>query len=675
MEYLYYLQNLLQDGYQYITSILRSIGTTEGLLYFIAFLAIAPRVLLFATGRIARFFKIPRLLVRAFNGTPREGSTHLAVIVSGIDTSGLLLTKTTRVIHEALPEADVLKLRINGALFSNADPNEICAQIGSLIAAQYGRKFKANGTNYENIILVGHSFGALWIRKAVLNASAGFGLDRPSLGNKVSTNDSEWRTKLDRIVFLSGINGGFNRNHNIWLQLGTFALEFMGVGKLLLAMERGQPFVETLRCEWMRLLRTPFGAKAPFSVQLIGDADLIIPNDNDCDLEAQIGGQSNKSHCVLDVGGASHISILDMALIDDADLLLQSRRAYTLVDSLTLSHKQLQGRSLAQLSADVTLERQRRAKVKRVIFVYDDNRNPDIWIETIPFAVKRVLGERDDIIVSYDKPQPLSRFSFLFDYFGRRSEALRWWNAKYTQIKADFPNATISAIALENGTWIIGQALQENPAMHIQTLFLSGSLLPRGFDWDKIVKEGRLGIVCNAMANQNIFAAIIGGFYQWINSNISLLNKVRLLNLGDSGIIGFNWTSANMGQIAYIAGPPSALYESRAAIRFAAVFSAFGGPMIEANKIASDGYKAILNETNPEDISLSSNSDGSYSSKIPNAILFMNKFAWAFGLAILCSIIGAIIGAGMILFAIAPLYQLSAYLIVIILALLILDSL
>ncbi len=665
----------MNDVYQNVTSVMRSIGTLEGIGYLLIFIAFTPRLFLFISGRIARFFKIPRLIVRAYEGAPREGAKELAVIISGINTPKILFTKATRVVYEALPNADVLKLRVNGALFSNADPNEICAQICGLINSQYNRKIRANGEEYEKIILIGHSLGALWLRKAVLNASAGFGLDRPAIDNKVATKDAQWRTKLDRIVFLAGVNGGFDRNHNIWLQLGSFALEFMGIGKLFLAMERGQPFVEVLRCEWMRLMRSPFAAKAPFSVQLIGDADMLIPSENDCDLEAQIGNGGNNNHSVLDIGGASHLSILDMALVEDEDLLLQSRRAYTFVDALTLSHKQLQDRSLTMISADANQERLRRAKVRRVIFVYDDNKNPDLWIETIPFSVKRVLGEREDILVSYDKPPPLSRFSFLVNYFGRRDAALKWWNSKYTQIKADYPNATISAIALENGTWIIGQALQDNPAMHLQTLFLSGSILPRGFNWDKIVKEGRLGIICNALANQNIFAAVIGGFFQWINTNFPLLNRVRLLSLGDSGIIGFHWVSNNMGQIAYISGPQTALYESRATIRFAAVFAAFGGPMKEANIIAAEGYKSILNETNPEEINLTDNSDSAYADKIPNSILFMNKFAWAFGLALIAAIIGSVIGAGMILYAIAPLYQFSAYLIVTIIALLILDSL
>lgn len=675
MEYVYYIQTLLYDFFQNSTSVLAAIGTAEGLLYLLLFIAAAPRISLFISGRIARFFKVPRLIVRAYNGIPRESSNQLAVIVSGIRSPKLLMTKTTRVIAEALPEADILKLCVNRALLSNSDPNEISAQIGGLIAAQYSRKFKTTGTNYDKITLVGHSVGALWLRKAVLNASAGFGIDRPALTNKVATNDAEWRTKLDRIIMLAGINGGFDRRHNIWVQIGTFALEFMGIGKLALAMERGQPFVETLRCEWMRLTRAPFAAKAPYSIQLVGDADWVIPSDNDIDLEAQVGTQGNNNHAVIDVGGASHLSILDMALIEDSDLLLQSRRAYIFVDALTLSHKQLQMRSLKPLTADVDTERQRRAKVKRVIFVYDDNKNPDLWIETIPFAVKRVLGDRDDIEVARESPPILSRFSFIMNYFGRREAALRWWNAKHTALKADYPNATISAIALENGTWIIGQSLQENRAMHLQTLFLSGSLLPRKFDWERIVKEGRLGVVCNTLANQNIFAAVIGGFFEWINSNIPLIGKTRLLSVGDSGIIGFNWVSAQMGEIAYMSGTPAALLDSRATIRFAAAFAAFGGPMKEANNIALEGFKSIQNETNPEDINLNPNLDSSYSSNIPKPIMFMNKFAWAFGALFLATIIGGVIGAGLVLYAIAPLYQFSAFLIVTIVALLILDSL
>lgn len=675
MEYFYFVQAYVFDIFGAITSFIRSLGTIEGFVYFAAFLAIIPRVFLFLSGRIARFFKVPRLVARAYNGTPLAGAKNLVILIAGVRTPRLLFSKTTRVATEAVIESDILKIRANLALFSNADPNEMASQIGGLIDAQYQRKYRATGEKYEKIILVGHSIGALWLRKAVLNASAGFGLDRPGLTNKVASSDSEWRTKLERIVLLAGINGGFDRNLSIWTIIGTWLLEYLGIGKLLLSMERGAPFVETLRLEWMRLIRAPFGIAAPFSVQLIGDADWAVPPDNDIDLEAQIGEVSNTNHAIIDVGGASHISILDMALIEDSDLLLQSRRAYCFIDALTLSKQDLRDRTLGQRVEIVGAEAKRRAAIKRVIFLYDDNRNQDLWIEPFGFAAKRVLGERDDIFVARASVPHLSRFSFLVNLFGRRENALKWWNAKFTELCADHPNANISVVALANGSWIIGRALNENRAMSIQTAFLCGSILPRDFDWDRIVKEGRLGIVCNTLSSEDLYIAVFGGLIHWLCENIPFIKKMRYFGLGDSGMRGFDWVSSQMGQIAYLAGPQEAFFESRATIRFSAALSAFGGPMPAANKIAVDGFNSIQNDTDPDDVVLSDNPNTGFVGDAVKPMLFMNRFAWLFGTAIIAAIIAIMIGAGILLYNVAPLYELSAAAIVLVLTVLILDSL
>lgn len=675
MEYLYFIQSYIFDFLTAVSSIIGSLGTIEGFVYFAAALAIVPRNFLFLSGRLARFFKVPRLVARAYNGTPLVGAKNLVVLIAGVQTPRLLFSKAARVASDAVIESDILKIRSNFALFSNADPNEMASQIGGLIDAQYNRKFRATGEKYDKIILVGHSIGALWLRKAVLNASAGFGLDRPGLTNKVASTDAEWRTKLDRIIFLAGVNSGFDRNFSVWTMTFTWFLEFLGIGKLLLAMERGTPFVETLRLEWMRLIRSPFGLAAPFSVQLIGDADWAISIDNDIDLEAQVGEAGNINHSVIDVGGASHISILDMTLVEDSDLLLQSRRAYCFIDALCLSKQELRDRTLRPHEEIVGNEARRRAAVKRVIFLYDDNRNQDLWIEPFGFASKRVLGERDDIFLARASVPHLSRFSFLLNLFGRRERALRWWSAKFTELCADHPNATISVVALANGSWVIGRALSDNRAMRVQTIFLSGSILPRDFNWDRIVKEGRLGIICNTLSSEDLYISVFGGLVHWLRENVPFVKQMEYFSLGDSGMRGFDWVSAQMGQISYLAGPQEAFFESRSAIRFAAAFAAFGGPMVGANKIAVDGFNSIQNDTDPNDLALVDSPNTGFVGDAAKPMLFMNRFAWLFGTAIIAAIVAIMIGSGILLYNVAPIYELTAAGVVIVLTVLILDSL
>lgn len=674
MEFVNNLRFVLIRAWDYAAGIMMQLTTLQGIALSLAFFAFAPRILLFLSGRIATLLRAPRLIVRVFDGVLNPNSETLLVLVSGIRSPRKMLRKCADLMADQIENSDILRLRIDNALFSNSSPYEVSAQINDLINAQFNKKAKS-GTEYKKIIIAAHSFGALFVRKAVLAASASYGVRSPKLANRVITEDLPWRRKLERIVFLGGINNGFNRLQTWYVHSLCLLLELMGVSKLLLALESGSDFVECLRQEWISLIRKPFETRAPLTIQLVGDDDWLVASGNDLDLETMGGKTKETNHFIFELGGTAHFSILDMSLNDESELSLDARRARVFIDALTLPRYELERKSIHTPNAEGINELHRRKSVSRFIFVYDDAHDMDLWVETIPQAKDKIFGESDDIIVSREQPPRLSRFSFLLNFLGRREAQLRWYNSKITKIIAQYPNADLSVIAIKNGTWIVAKSLLENRAQKLKTILLVGSILPRQFPWDDLVKQGRVDIVCNALAHEDLFTAVMGGFYQFLSNNFPLFARMRCFQLGDSGFRGFNWIGSNMGEISYISGTSDAFLESRAAIRFATAFGAFGGPVQEANIIATQGYKAIKDDTDPYETHLKEVIHSDFVGDAAKGAKFLNKFAWLAGSAVFLAICSAVWGAGMILYASLPLYSSVAFGIPIVLAVLILDSL
>lgn len=673
MEVLASIKTILFDIYQILFDIYTNLTSVQGFVIFAFLLFTIPRILVFLRGRLSKFFKLPRILVRAFLSKQISETNELIVLISGIRTPKLILRKTQNILVDNFPNADVLKLRIDNALFSNATPSEISAQINDLIKAQFEKKLKSNKP-YKKVSIVAHSIGALFAKSALLYASAGFGLGRPNFANQITFKDANWRTKLDRMVFLGGIHSGFDRFHNIWISFATFLFEFMGIGKLILACENGKPFVEILRHEWIDLLRHPKGKNAPICIQIAGDDDWAIPAENYYELETQIEDHINSDFFSFQIGGTSHLSILDMAQSDDEELSINARRAQILIDSLQYSISELESISFFAPIEHLKPKYEARQKIERIIFVYDDNRHKDVWNETINQAFKRMFSTCENLLIAHESPPILSRFSFILNIFGRREKSLRWLQNHLTKLKSQYPNASLSIIAINNGTWICAKALEENLALKIQTMFLTGSILPREFQWDNLVKQGRLGLLCNCLANEDLFCAIIGGFYAWLRRNIPLIGRLRCFYLGDSGFAGFNWISEKLGEIAYLAGTSESYFESRSTIRFSTAFAAFGGPIKEANILASEAFTAINNETDPEDILFNTVVTSDYVGDAARAVKFLNRYSWAAGFTILAVFLGSLISAGFIIFNITPFYGIAAFAIPFAVAFLVLDS-
>jgi hypothetical protein len=615
--------------------------TWTGLFFALLFLLSVPRILVFLTGRLAQQSRKPRLLARAFADTPRSDAKGLTVLVAGVRDPKGLIRRTAVVARDAVPNHDLLIIRLDGALLSNARANDVAGQIENLISAQNARMLAANGTDYAKITLVGHSIAALLVRKAVLFASQGFGIDRSGFEGSVAQVDAPWRKRLDRIVLLAGLNGGWSRKTNIWVAMGAGALNYMGVGQFLLDLERGEPFVENLRSEWLDLMRAPYGQCAPQVVQLLGSNDWAVPPDNELDLSASIDGRINPGFIFQTMEASSHVSVLDMIATANQELRLQARRAGQFTDALALPWDDLASNGFSRSARENNDIMAAQAKIKAVVVVYHGLRDNQAWSESPDLALTNLFGARTDVIISRESPPFVPRFSFLFDIFGRREASVRWLSEKLVRLKAEYPGAKISIIAHSQGSYAAGTVAQRFGALSFENVVLAGSLLPHSFPWGTIIKSGGAKRVVNLRARADILSGILAAAFQFMPAYAPLLGRLRLFQIGDSGFSGFAWVHNDMGEVASLDGGHDYFLESRKAIRFAIAFAMQGSPIETAEAISRTLFTEITADTHPQDVIEASGSiDSDFKGGRPALVALANQFSWVSGIAIVLVLAG-----------------------------------
>lgn len=601
----------------------------NGLGAALALLLCGPRLLVFVSGRIARMTRVPRLRARAFADTPQARATGLVVVVSGLRDPNGLIRRMATVAREALAGADLLIIRIDGALTSNACPADVAGQVESLIAAQDSRMADAHGAPYPKIVLVGHSTGALLARKAVLFASDGFGADRPGLHGAVAQGDAGWRKRLDRMVLLAGLNGGWVRGCNIWIAAGASLLDITGVGRFVRGLERGTPFVETLRCEWMQLLRAPRGAGAPFVVQLAGSDDWAIVAGNEKDLSAAIGAERNRSFAMQTVDGASHLSILDMTFSADEALKLQARRAARFAAALTLDPEALLSDGATRLVEEPETELAARAAIRSVLLVLDGAREETAWLDAPRVLARTLFPALDDATVARERPPHVSKLSFLFDLWGRREALARWTADKHTRLRAEHPNATLSVLGHGSGAWAVGRLLHDVPVARLGNIVLAGSVLPQSHDWAGVVKAGRVLRLCNIRARSDLWTAVFTAFFQWLSVQVPGAGRLGMFRLGQSGFAGFGWQTGEMGDIASLDGGHNALLESREASEFAVAFCLQDTSRPAVSAATQGLFGRIRDQIAPDQVAAATAvADGDFRPGKPAFAALANRFVW-----------------------------------------------
>jgi pimeloyl-ACP methyl ester carboxylesterase len=448
------------------------------------------------------------------NGADRR----LFVLVHGFLGQSKAARKGWASIARALEQhGDVLYLRYPASRGSNADPLLLAQGIRDAIRKRYG--------SYDRVVLVGHSIGALLLRRAVVNELR----ERPA---------DSWIPKLDRLVLLAGMNRGWDvsgqkpmdmywhRKAAFWW--GSWLGDLTSSGKLIRSMEIGRPFVANLRLEWMDL------AKPPRVVQLLGDIDDVVSEEDNKDLRAAVSSQ----FVWLRVRGTGHGDILDLTDTTEIGPPGQTIGAYRQAKLLFSAT----GDWTEVVRANEESRFEQDEAVSHVVFVLHGIRDLGKWSAGFDQELQREFRQQ------HGRNGKLAVVSVRYGFFGMgqfllnasRDKYVRWFVDQYTETRARFPNAKrVDFVGHSNGTYLLARALAEYPAVRVDRVVLGGSVVPKGYEW----KPDQVKSVRNYVASRDWVVALFPRFFE---SHI-----VRRLGvpIGSAGFNGFRWNGVGSGDI------------------------------------------------------------------------------------------------------------------------------
>ena len=440
---------------------------------------------------------------------------------------------------EVFRDADLLVPEYNSSTFSNSDLFRIAGRLQEIIdrVARDRRDADGDGAGYEEIYLVGHSIGALLLRKAFIY---GHGImdDHPSAVSTVAKDKQaarEWVGKVDRFILLAGMNRGFDPSqppplvgqYPAWLlaRAGLVLGQVTGTGHLIRGVLRGSPFVTNLRIQWIRLT-AELGEGMPVVVQLLGDNDEWVNRHDHFDLLADVG------FSFVPVS-ATHRSVV---VLDESEP--GRRRRDTFAEVLKLGRDELR-REYPPNRGDYNIAEGTR--VDHVVFIRHGIRDRADWTAKLE---ERIIqdAKTHKVAVRIDRGEYgyFAMIPFLIP--SQRHKYVRLFMDDYTERLATHrdPQTKFSFIGHSHGTYLLGKALEDYKSLRIHNVAFAGSVVRTSYPWDKMVgtgndkEPGRVNRFRNYMASADWVVAIFP----------KLFESFHISDLGSGGFDGFsrgNW--------------------------------------------------------------------------------------------------------------------------------------
>lgn len=373
-----------------------------------------------------------------------KGET-LVALVHGYRHRNASLKGLQTVITEVFPDANILIADFFSGTFSNAQPEVLASDLEREI--NEADKIK----DYKRIVLIGHSLGGLLVRKAYVYG-CGQVQDRGLFST--DTVPHKWVDKADRLVLVAGMNRGWSISPRPSLMsIRTKALialawqlgRWTGTAKLARGIERGAPFIANLRLQWLNAIRNGRQVHKPIAIQLLGDQDDAVRDEDSRDVAVAQGFVS------IRVPKTGHGSIIEF---DHPDYGSTRKRLFR--DAVEASIEKLQ-----EEHRETPL--QINATVKKLVFVVHGIRDTGGW--TLEFAdyLKKASSKAGDppgslsVITAQYAYFPMAAFLLVSD----RQKNVRWFMDKFTEAKARYPNLReVDFVGHSNGTFILASALR-----------------------------------------------------------------------------------------------------------------------------------------------------------------------------------------------------------------------
>lgn len=491
-----------------------------------------------------------------------EGAGTLVVLLHAYNHRASNLESARDVVRRAWPKADVFQPDLPAIWFSMANPNSIVAKLVADLDERY-LEAERKGAPYENIVLVGHSLGALLARKLYVVACGEVLAAplEPEYG-RISAQPSpppiptrQWAAKVSRIILLAGMNRGWRVSHHVSIKhaplwaLGTvlcFVIHLLTRRwPLIFTIRRGAEFITQLRIQWLLMRRRAGSSQCPRSsdstfwpgdaltIQLLGSRDDIVAPEDNVDLVS--GGD----FIYLDVPYSGHADIVEM---DEPTFGPGRARIFLLA---------LQG-SIEELRDEAVVPSDEHfaspdEKVKRMVFVVHGIRDVGYWTHKIARRIKHrakdPLAEWATETSSYGY---FPMLPFLFPW--HRRQKVEWLMDQYTEALARYPSASFSYVGHSNGTYLLAKALELYPCCTFDNVVFAGSVVRSSYEWQRFLYADppRTRAVLNFVATSDWVVAFFPKFFQFL----------KLQDLGSAGHDGFAVTQpdSRIYQVTYVRG-------------------------------------------------------------------------------------------------------------------------
>lgn len=469
------------------------------------------------------------------DGTPKVSSKELHCSTTG---------KLHFVLHGfAGPkhEADIAAAlcpygRVIGLYYAHGAKSEDPLKVAEGLAKEIERH--ANAEPDREIVLIGESMGALLIRRAFLD-----GLDQP------------WSKRVTRIVLLAGMNRGWDITGRkpadmafpqwfvMWF--GSWVGRMMDIGRLPMSMETGAPFVANLRLDWMRAVRK-LGAVAPEVVQLRGDIDDIVSDEDSKDL----GAIQSAKFAWLRVRGTGHGDIAHFAdRTEEANKFIGDYRKAKFLVAATKPFAEVQRHSEKDTF-------QPDLEVTHVVFVLHGIRDLGQWAAAFEQDLQHEFAAMSS--PSLPTTRKLAVESIRYGYFGmgpflfmaKRQNFVRWLMDEYTETLARYPNATeIHFAGHSNGTYLLASALDQYRSLYVNRVAFGGSVVRQSYNWPKILKNNQVESVRNYVAADDWIVALFPRFFE-----PTIPYAIFSNDIGSAGFKGFSIPADRVTNVTYLEG-------------------------------------------------------------------------------------------------------------------------
>jgi hypothetical protein len=397
------------------------------------------------------------------------------------------------------------------------DTNPLTLEEAEHVAARMNDKLCAEFTKnkgLDEIILIGHSAGALFLRMAYA-INAGWISGEPVA--------ARWSAAVRRFVLMAALNRGLDSGRAPRARFAaraSRALRVLGLKTLIYDLLKGSDFVTNLRLLWLRHLPSLHGRlEIP---HVLGEDDQEVTREDCIDTEQF----PDSFH--IPVPDADHVRLHDLSSTSDPEghykLLLEA----------------IIGDSTHSKPPNAALHEARTAFVnppsqKEVFFLLHGIRSDRLgWVN----SVKGLLKKHDTTIpVKTPSHGFYTALRFAIPFLHR--SARRIIQDAYSQAVAEHPTAIFHAAAHSNGTYILTQALDHIEAMHFARVMLGGCVLPIHFDWRRLANrkqvqqvrhdftktDGIVAVLCSALkgaGRRDIGTAGYNSFTsmeEWLNEN------------------------------------------------------------------------------------------------------------------------------------------------------------